>query len=219
MRRCTRRSCSWTTCRRIRDTSPWSTTCDRSWSFRCCSRIDASACSISKARSWRPSPSGMWTCCASWPARRRSPSTMRACTKRVRDAELRLEREIEFARRVQMALLPAELPRQSRGRRGRGPVRAGQPDRRRSVRFPVARSEHAGRCRRRCLGQGRAGRSVRRLRRRTGALAHLPAPLHAGSIQSGRRAGVDEHDSARARSWRHISARSATPCSISSGGC
>ena len=33
----------------------------------------------------------------------------------VRDAEHRLEREIEFARRVQMALLPAELPRQHQG--------------------------------------------------------------------------------------------------------
>ena len=31
--------------------------------------------------------------------------------ERVRDAELRLEREIEFARRVQMALLPAEVPK------------------------------------------------------------------------------------------------------------
>jgi sigma-B regulation protein RsbU (phosphoserine phosphatase) len=35
-----------------------------------------------KARNWRPSPSGMLTCCASWPARLRSPSTMRGCTKR-----------------------------------------------------------------------------------------------------------------------------------------
>jgi sigma-B regulation protein RsbU (phosphoserine phosphatase) len=33
----------------------------------------------------------------------------------VRDAELRLEREIEFARRVQMALLPAEPPTQHEG--------------------------------------------------------------------------------------------------------
>jgi sigma-B regulation protein RsbU (phosphoserine phosphatase) len=33
----------------------------------------------------------------------------------VRDSELRLEREIEFARRVQIALLPAELPKQHEG--------------------------------------------------------------------------------------------------------
>jgi sigma-B regulation protein RsbU (phosphoserine phosphatase) len=33
----------------------------------------------------------------------------------VRDSELRLEREIEFARRVQMALLPAEPPRKLKG--------------------------------------------------------------------------------------------------------
>jgi len=33
----------------------------------------------------------------------------------VRDGEQRLEREIEFARRVQMALLPTELPRRLRG--------------------------------------------------------------------------------------------------------
>jgi sigma-B regulation protein RsbU (phosphoserine phosphatase) len=33
----------------------------------------------------------------------------------VRDGELRLEREIEFARRVQMALLPTELPRRNQG--------------------------------------------------------------------------------------------------------
>jgi phosphoserine phosphatase RsbU/P len=35
--------------------------------------------------------------------------------ERVRDAELRLEQEIEFARRVQMALLPTELPRRFQG--------------------------------------------------------------------------------------------------------
>jgi sigma-B regulation protein RsbU (phosphoserine phosphatase) len=35
--------------------------------------------------------------------------------ERVRNAELRLEREIEFARRVQMALLPSELPMQHPG--------------------------------------------------------------------------------------------------------
>jgi sigma-B regulation protein RsbU (phosphoserine phosphatase) len=36
----------------------------------------------------------------------------------VRDDERRLEREIEFARRVQMALLPSELPRRRRGVEG-----------------------------------------------------------------------------------------------------
>ena len=35
--------------------------------------------------------------------------------ERVRDEELRLEEEIEFARRVQIALLPAELPSQHQG--------------------------------------------------------------------------------------------------------
>jgi len=35
--------------------------------------------------------------------------------EKVRDGELRLEREIAFARRVQMALLPTELPRRPRG--------------------------------------------------------------------------------------------------------
>ena len=50
-RRCTASRCSCPTSRRIRATSSSCPTCDRSWRSRCCSRIAASASSISRARS------------------------------------------------------------------------------------------------------------------------------------------------------------------------
>ena len=54
----------------------------------------------------------------------------------VRRNEERIEKELRFAQRVQMALLPTELPKAARRcRRGR-PLRAGARARRRPARFP-----------------------------------------------------------------------------------
>ena len=55
----------------------------------------------------------------------------------VKDNERTLEKEIEFARGIQLALLPTELPSSARGR-SRGQVRAGPPDRWRLYRFSGA---------------------------------------------------------------------------------
>ena len=80
----------------------------------------------------------------------------------VRRNEERIEKELRFAQRVQMALLPTELPRQLDERRRGRPLRAGARARRRPPRLPGARAEDAGRRRRRRVGQGRAGGALRR---------------------------------------------------------
>ena len=116
----------------------------------------------------------------------------------IRANEVRLEKEIRFAQRVQMALLPTELPKRHQGRRRRGAVRAGARARRRSLRLSRAGAEQPGRRRRRRVGQGRAGRALQRVCRRAGPLAHVPPALRARAVQPGRRAGVDEHDPPRA---------------------
>ena len=116
----------------------------------------------------------------------------------IRANEVRLEKEIRFAQRVQAALLPTELPKRLKGVDVAAPVRAGARARRRSLRLPRARAEQPGRRGRRRVGQGRAGGAVQRVRRRAGAIAHVPPALRAGAVQPGRRAGVDEHDPPRA---------------------
>ena len=116
----------------------------------------------------------------------------------VRRNEERIEKELRFAQRVQMALLPTELPKAPARRRRRRALRAGARARRRPPRLPRARGRHAGRRGRRRVGQGRAGGALRRVRRRAGALADDAAPLHAGSVQRLRRAAGDEHHPARA---------------------
>ena len=83
-------------------------------------------------------------------------------------------------------------------RRRRRPVRAGARARRRPARLSDAGAEHAGGRRRRRVGQGRAGGALRRVCRRARPIAHVAASIHARPIQRGRRAAVDEHDSARA---------------------
>ncbi len=84
------------------------------------------------------------------------------------------------------------------GRRRRRPLRAGARARRRSLRLPHARAQQAGGRGRRRLGQRRAGGALQRVCRRAGAVADVPAPLRAGTVQPGRRAGLDEHDPPRA---------------------
>ena len=118
--------------------------------------------------------------------------------EQVRRSEERFEKELRFAQRVQMALLPTELPRQlRRGRRGRQ-LRGRPRARRRPLRFPVAGAEGAGGGGGRRVGQGRAGGDLRRVCRGAGARAdHAPALL-AGAVPRLRRAGGDEHDAARA---------------------
>ena len=63
----------------------------------------------------------------------------------VRANEVRLEKEMHFAQRVQAALLPVGLPKRMKGVEVGGAVRAGARARRRLPRFPVAGSEHARR--------------------------------------------------------------------------
>ena len=116
----------------------------------------------------------------------------------VRASELRLEREIEFARRVQSALLPTEPPKRLKG------VEL-------AARFEPARQiggdlydyltpdpGHARRGRRRRIGQGRARGALRCIRRRARALAHLSPAVHDDPVEPVGRARVDERDSARA---------------------
>ena len=116
----------------------------------------------------------------------------------IRANEVRLEKELRFAQRVQAALLPTELPKRLQGRRRRGAIRAGARARRRSLRLPGAGTEQSGRRRRRRVGQGRAGGALQRVCRRAGPVADVPAPLRARALQPGRRARLDEHDPPRA---------------------
>ena len=116
----------------------------------------------------------------------------------VRRNEERIEKELRFAQRVQMALLPTELPR---------PLDEVDV----AARFEPARElggdlydflmpdpDGARRGGGRRLGQGRAGGALRRLRRRAGALADDAPPLLAGAVPRVGRAPGDEHDPARA---------------------
>jgi phosphoserine phosphatase RsbU/P len=98
----------------------------------------------------------------------------------IRANEERLEKELRFAQRVQMALLPQELPKRLKGVDVAWHFAPGARAGRRLPRLPLARVEHAGRGRRRRVGQGRAGGALQRVRGRAGARAHLPAPLPAG---------------------------------------
>ena len=161
-------------------------------------RTAASACSISRAPSSTRSPSShveILTLLASQAAVAIENARL---YETIRANEVRLEKEIRFAQRVQAALLPTELPKRLQGRRRRRALRAGARARRRPLRFPRARAEQPGRRRRRRLGQGRAGGALQRVCRRAGPLADVPAALRARALQPGRRAGVDQHDPPRA---------------------
>ena len=66
----------------------------------------------------------------------------------VRRNEERIEKELRFAQRVQVALLPDRAAEDGRRRRRRRPIRAGARARGRHPRFSRARSRHARRRRR-----------------------------------------------------------------------
>src|SRR5712692_5457569 len=85
----------------------------------------------------------------------------------IRANEVRLEKELRFAQRVQAALLPTGLPK----RRCRGQVYAGARAWRRSLRFSRAGAESSGRGGRRRVWHGRAGRFVQRICRGVGPFA------------------------------------------------
>ena len=127
----------------------------------------------------------------------------------IRANEIRLEKEIRFAQRVQAALLPTELPKRLKGVDVARALRAGARARRRPLRLSRARAEQPRRRGRRRVGQGRAGGALQRVRRRAGALAHVPPPLRARALQPGGRAGVDEHDP-HERQLEEYTARCAT---------
>ena len=117
----------------------------------------------------------------------------------MRANEVRLEKELRFAQRVQAALLPTELPKRLKGVDVGGAVRAGARARRRLPRLPrrpkpntlvVAVGDVSGKGVPAALYSAFAGELVR--------VAHVPPPLPAGALSAGGRAGVDEHDPARA---------------------
>ena len=116
----------------------------------------------------------------------------------LRRNEERIEKELRFAQRVQLALLPTELPKTVQRGRHRRPIRTGARARRGHPRLPRAGRRNPGRCGGRRLGQGRARGALRRVRRRARAIADDAPPVHAGSLQRLRRAAGDEHDPARA---------------------
>ena len=116
----------------------------------------------------------------------------------IRANEVRLEKEIRFAQRVQAALLPVALPKRMKhvdvaARFAPAHELGGDlydflaPEPNSLV---VAVGDVSG--------KGRARRALQRVRRRADPLAHLPSPLRAGALQPGRRARVDEHDPPRA---------------------
>ena len=93
----------------------------------------------------------------------------------VRANEERIEKELRFAQRVQMALLPKELPKRLRTVDVAWrfePARELGGD---LLRLPGARAQSAHRGRRRRVGQGRAGGALQRVRRRSRARPHVPA--------------------------------------------
>ena len=149
-------------------------------------RTAASASSISRARSSTRSPRAhveILTLLASQAAVAIENARL---YETIRANEVRLEKEIRFAQRVQAALLPTELPKRHEGRRRRRAVRAGARARRRLLRLPDARAEQPRRRRRRRVGQGRAGGALQRVRRRAGALADVPPPLRARALRARR---------------------------------
>ena len=112
----------------------------------------------------------------------------------VRANEERLEKEVRFAQRVQVALLPAGPPKRLKNVELAAAVRAGARARRGLPRLPHAGVEHAGHRGRRCIGQGRSGGALQRLRRGAGARPHFPAALHARAIESGGDPVLRQHD-------------------------
>ena len=116
----------------------------------------------------------------------------------IRANEVRLEKEIRFAQRVQAALLPTELPKRMKGvdvAARFAPARELGGD---LYDFLAPEPNSLVRRGRRRVGQGRAGGALQRVCRRAGAIADVPPALRAGALQPGRRAGVDEHDPPRA---------------------
>ena len=94
----------------------------------------------------------------------------------IRANEARFEKELRFAQRVQMALLPQELPKRLRGVDVAwhfDPARELGGD---LCDFLSPEAEHAGRGARRRVGQGRAGGALQRGDRRDGARPHVQAP-------------------------------------------
>ena len=126
----------------------------RSSSSRCCSRIAASGCSISRAPELdaftRRTTFEILTLLASQAAVAIENARL---YETIRANEIRLEREIRFAQRVQAALLPTELPKRIKGVDVAARLRAGTRAGRRLLRLPGARTEQPRYRGRRRLGQ------------------------------------------------------------------
>ena len=112
--------------------------------------------------------------------------------------EARMEKELHFAKRVQAALLPTQLPKRLKGVDVAAEFALGARAGRRFSRLSRPRIPHAHRRARRRVGKGRAGRALQRICERARARPHVPAAISAGEVVARRRAVVDQHDPARA---------------------
>ena len=116
----------------------------------------------------------------------------------LRANEARLEKEVRFAQRVQIALLPTEPPKRLKGvevAASFAPAREVGGD---FHDYLAPESNTHGRRRRRRVGKGRPGGALQRVCGRARARTHVPPPLSAGALQPRERARVDQHDPAPA---------------------
>ena len=109
----------------------------------------------------------------------------------VRRNEERIEKELRFAQRVQVALLPTELPKPLRRRRRRRPLRAGARARRRPPRLPrcpsrTRSSSPSATCRARARRRRSTARSPPSwcARGRCGAASRRTASASSGVLQA-----------------------------------
>ena len=112
--------------------------------------------------------------------------------------EARLEKELGFAKRVQAALLPTQLPKRLKGVDVAvqfAPARELGGD---FHDFLMPESQTLIVALGDVSGKGVPGRALQRVRRGAGARPHVPAPLPAGAFVAVQRADVDQHDPARA---------------------
>ena len=117
----------------------------------------------------------------------------------IRASEARFEKELRFAQRVQMALLPQELPKRLRGVDVAwhfDPARELGGD---LCDFLSPEAEHAGGRGGRRVGQGRAGGALQRGDRRDGARPHVQAPAREDQQHAGDSAGRHEPHPPRAQ--------------------
>jgi len=93
----------------------------------------------------------------------------------------RLAKEVAFAQTIQRALLPTELPKRIKGIDVAMRLEPARELGRRLLRLPRPGAQHPDAGGGRRLRQGRARGASTAPSRRTGAVAHVPPPLHQGA--------------------------------------